>query len=154
MEVDIAVEGGDWPPEDVLYELSMRAIKSAMAVVTGVGQGQTISLLFADDAQVQDLNARFRNKDKPTNVLSFPGSQGMQMPGMPPHLGDIALAYETIMREAEDEGKYFKNHLIHLIVHGFLHLAGYDHVDPEEAAEMEELERIILRGLAIGDPYD
>jgi len=154
IDIDMALEGGDWPPEDVLYELSKRAVAGAMAVVTDIEEGQTVSLLFTDDEEIRDLNARFRNKDKPTNVLSFPGPEGSQIPGIPPHLGDIALAYETIIREAESEGKSFEHHLIHLIVHGFLHLAGYDHEDAEEADEMEGLERLILQGLAISDPYD
>ena len=154
IDIDMAVEDGDWPPEDMLYELSKRAVAGAMAVVTDIEEGQTVSLLFTDDEEIRDLNARFRNKDKPTNVLSFPGPEGSQIPGIPPHLGDIALAYETIIREAESEGKSFEHHLIHLIVHGFLHLAGYDHEDAEEADEMEGLERLILQGLAISDPYD
>lgn len=154
LEIDITVEGGDWPAEDVLHELAGRAIRAAMAAVTEIEGGQTISLLFTDDGEIQDLNARFRNKDKPTNVLSFPGAESVQMPGIPPHLGDIALAHETIAREAEAEGKTFEDHLTHLVVHGFLHLAGYDHEEAEEAEEMEGLERLILRGLAIRDPYD
>lgn len=153
IEIDVAVEGGAWPSEDALYTLSERAVQAAMAIVENIESGQTLSLLFADDAEIQDLNARFRNQDKPTNVLSFPGIPMGQMPGMPPHLGDIALSFETILREAESEGKSFENHLTHLVVHGVLHLAGYDHEEPEEAEEMEELERIILRTLAISDPY-
>jgi len=154
LDIEISVEGGDWASEDELYALASRAIHAAMSVVTDIEEGQTVSLLFTDDESIRDLNARFRDKDKPTNVLSFPGPEGSQMPGIPPHFGDIALAYETIAREAEAEGKSFEHHLTHLIVHGFLHLAGYDHIEPEEAEEMEDLERIILRGLAISDPYD
>jgi probable rRNA maturation factor len=154
LDIDIAVEGGDWPAEDVLQELAGRAIRAGMAAVSDVEGGQTVSLLFTDDEEIQDLNARFRNKDRPTNVLSFPGADNVQIPGIPPHLGDIALAYETVRREAEAEGKTFEDHLTHLVVHGFLHLAGYDHEEADEAEEMEDLERLILRGLAIRDPYD
>lgn len=154
IEIEIAIDGGNWGPEEALHMLASRAIHAAMDLVADIQEGQTVSLLFTDDEQIRDLNARFRSKDKPTNVLSFPGPEGSQMPGIPPHLGDIALAYETIAREAEAEAKSFEDHLTHLIVHGFLHLAGYDHIEPEEAEEMEDLERIILRGLAISDPYD
>lgn len=154
LEIDIAVEGGDWPSEEDLFELAERVIREALDVVSEIEGGQTVSLLFADDAEIRDLNARFRHKDKATNVLSFPGSPATPMPGMPPHLGDIAFAYETILREAEAEGKTFEHHLIHLLVHGILHLAGHDHEDPAEAEEMEGLERIILQALAISDPYD
>ncbi len=154
LDIDIAVESGDWPAEDVLHALASRAIGAALAAVDDIEGGQTVSLLFTDDDEIRDLNARFRDKYKPTNVLSFPGAEGMQMPGIPPHLGDIALAYETIVREAEAEGKTFEDHLTHLVVHGFLHLAGYDHEEADEAELMEGLERLILQGLAIRDPYD
>lgn len=154
IDLQISVEGGDWPSEDALQALAQRAIEASFAQVGDLEPGQTVSILFTDDETIRDLNARFRNKDKSTNVLSFPGPEDAPFPGIPPHLGDIALAYETIVREAQAEGKPFEHHLTHLIVHGFLHLAGYDHIEPEEAEEMEGLERIILQGLAISDPYD
>jgi probable rRNA maturation factor len=99
------------------------------------------------------LNAQWRGKDKPTNVLSFPGSS--VEPGRPagPVLGDIVLAGETIRREAELEGKLFEHHLTHLIIHGFLHLFGYDHASDDDARVMEALERKALDTLGIGDPY-
>lgn len=150
LEVSIEAEG--WPSHATLQALAQRAVGAA-AAEAGVEGGQAIGILFADDEAIRSLNARFRGKDKPTNVLSFPAPPGAQPPGEPPHLGDIALARQTVESEAAAEGKAFEHHLVHLIVHGFLHLAGYDHETDEEAEEMESLERRILKGLAIGDPY-
>ncbi|KIZ39760.1 rRNA maturation RNase YbeY, partial [Rhodopseudomonas palustris] len=102
------------------------------------------------------LNANWRGIDKPTNVLSFPALQppgGIEPDDAPRMLGDIAIAYETVRREADDEGKPFVNHLSHLAVHGFLHLVGYDHESEAEAEAMEDVERQILAGLGIPDPY-
>ncbi|MCT7374328.1 rRNA maturation RNase YbeY [Chelativorans salis] len=150
--IDIAVEADGWPAEEALQRLAKEAVVAA-AAATGAGSGQTLGILFTDDENIRTLNARFRGKDKPTNVLSFPAPPGMAPPSTPPHMGDIALARETIVREANAEGKAFDHHLTHLVIHGFLHLAGYDHETGQEAEEMESLERRILKGLAIGDPY-
>ena len=106
--------------------------------------------MLADDAFVQHLNKTWRGKDQPTNVLSFPA--GENTAGID-HLGDIVLALETITREAREQDKKPADHLTHLVVHGMLHLLGYDHEDDDEAEEMEALERRILAGLGIADPY-
>ncbi len=122
------------------------AAAAALEEVSG-----TVSLLLGDDAAVAALNREFRGKEGPTNVLSFPppavggGAEGF--------LGDIALAAETIAAEAEFQVKRFENHAAHLVVHGFLHLLGYDHQDASEAEKMETRERAILMSLGIGDPY-
>jgi probable rRNA maturation factor len=97
---------------------------------------------------VRDLNARFRGKDAPTNVLSFPAPESAW-----PHLGDIALAYGVCRREADGQDKSFAHHVMHLTVHGVLHLLGYDHETDAEAEVMEGLERAILGGLGLPDPY-
>ena len=108
----------------------------------------TIAILLADDAAVGDLNARFRGQDRPTNVLSFPA------PANPAHhLGDVALAYGVCAGEADAQGKSLAHHLQHLVAHGILHLLGYDHMTDEEADTMEALERDIMAGLGISDPY-
>ncbi len=104
-----------------------------------------ITVVLADDAFVRGLNRDYRGKDKPTNVLSFPGDI--------PHLGDIVLARETIEREAKEQGKTFRDHAAHLLVHGTLHLLGYDHMKAKEAEIMEALEIKILNKLAISNPY-
>jgi probable rRNA maturation factor len=150
--IDCAVEAGGWSSEDALQALCETAVAAAANRIDATEKA-SLTILFTDDREMQSLNGRFRGKDKPTNVLSFPGAEGMLPPGAPRHLGDIALGYETVAREAETEGKPFDHHVTHLVVHGFLHLLGYDHETPEEAGEMEQLEREILESLAIGDPY-
>ncbi|MBI1364466.1 MAG: rRNA maturation RNase YbeY [Alphaproteobacteria bacterium] len=105
------------------------------------------AILFTDDATVRDLNRRFRGKDAPTNVLSFPsGAAGL--------LGDVALAYETCAREAREKGVALADHAAHLIAHGLLHLVGYDHMDDREALLMERLETAILGAVGVADPYE
>ena len=110
-----------------------------------------VSLTLADDASVRAVNAEWRGKDKATNILSFPMAGPDDVPG--PLLGDLILAYETVAREAALEDKPFDAHFRHLLVHGFLHLVGYDHVDEAEAEAMERLEVEILDGLGIANPY-
>ncbi len=110
--------------------------------------GIAITVLLTDDAAVQQLNADFRGKDASTNVLSFPAAESAR-----PHLGDIALAYGVCAREAEAQGKPLAHHLMHLTVHGVLHLLGYDHESDAEAEAMEGIERAILSELGVPDPY-
>ncbi|MGD9800398.1 MAG: rRNA maturation RNase YbeY [Parvularculaceae bacterium] len=105
------------------------------------------ALLLADDRTLADLNQRFRGIEKPTNVLSFPSGRDTGF------LGDIAIAFETCLRESEAQGIAFRDHAAHLIVHGLLHLAGYDHEADDEANEMESLETRILAKLGVTDPY-
>nr|WP_247714948.1 rRNA maturation RNase YbeY [Qipengyuania mesophila] len=119
----------------------------------------TASLLFTSDEEVHVLNREWRGKDKPTNVLSFPMLEREDLlalgpEGPPEMLGDLALAYSTCAREAEEKGASLADHATHLIVHGLLHLAGHDHVDSDEQAEaMEALEIAALAKLGIADPY-
>jgi len=110
--------------------------------------GGSVALLLGDDASVAALNKEFRGKDGPTNVLSFPPAAAE-----PGFLGDIAMAAETIVEEAQFQGKSFENHAAHLVVHGFLHLLGYDHMNPADAEKMEARERAILMSIGIEDPY-
>lgn len=114
--------------------------------------GRDVTILLSGDSDIAALNATYRGQDKPTNVLSFPAS-GCSVPGQPEPLGDIIIAYETVMREAAEEGKTLLFHLAHLAVHGLLHLAGYDHVRDDDAEIMEQLERRILAGVGVSDPY-
>ena len=146
--LDIMVESPLWAREPAAEEIVRRAIGIAAAAANAPA-GAELSVMLADDTAVRAFNARWRGKDEPTNVLSFPAAAGATS-GM---LGDIAIAYETTAREAEADGKLFADHLAHLAVHGFLHLLGYDHVSNEEAEGMERLERVILAQLGIADPY-
>jgi probable rRNA maturation factor len=144
--IDIEVEDPAWTAD----------LPEAEALVRAAGQGvlrherQTggINVLLTDDATVRDLNNRFLKKDKPTNVLSFPA-----LPNPERNLGDVALAHGVCAREAAEQGKPLAHHLQHLVAHGVLHLLGYDHETDAEAAEMEGLERAVLSGLGVPDPY-
>jgi probable rRNA maturation factor len=133
-----------------------RAIATAAdAVDANVGEAE-LAIMLTDDSGIRTLNSNWRGIDKPTNVLSFPALQpaAPQKPGDAPRmLGDIAIAYETMRREADEEGKPFDHHLSHLAVHGFLHLIGYDHENDDDAEAMEALETEILAQLGIPDPY-
>jgi probable rRNA maturation factor len=141
--------------------LCREAVAAALAeAVSGRWLAEAeVSLLLSDDATVRRLNADWRGHDRPTNVLSFPalglvpGAWPDRPPAMPPFLGDIVLALETVRREADGEGKPLPTHLSHLVVHGTLHLLGYDHEREADAVVMEGLERRILAGLGVADPY-
>ena len=112
-----------------------------------------LAIVLTDDAAVRKLNRRWRGSDKATNVLSFP-AHGLVPPGSGPRpLGDVVIAYETMAREAQEQGLPLTHHLTHLAVHGFLHLLGYDHESDTEAETMEQLERDILARLDVPDPY-
>lgn len=104
------------------------------------------TIKFTDDAEIQQLNKDFRGKDKPTNVLSFPNDSE-------DYLGDIAISIETIKREAVEQDKAYEHHMLHMIIHGFLHLLGFDHIDDEEAEEMESFEIAVLQEIGIKNPY-
>ena len=154
VEIDLMVEAGAWPGEDALEALARRAVAAALAETGATAPtGTELSLVFSDDAHIQALNAEWRGKDKPTNVLSFPAFPTEPGAPLPPMLGDIVLAAETVAREAALEGKPREHHITHLVIHGFLHLMGYDHETDAEAEEMEGLERRALARLAIPDPY-
>lgn len=145
--IDIETEDAAWTGALPDAEALTRAAAEATLASEGaVGEG--VSLLLTDDAAVRELNARFRAQDKPTNVLSFPAP-----PNPERFLGDVALAFGVCEREAREQGKPLAHHLQHLVAHGVLHLLGYDHMNDAEAHEMEGLERVILAGLGIPDPY-
>ena len=153
IDIDMSVEAGDWLDEARLRDLANAAVAAALAELSLDAGGSELSLLFTDDAHIRVLNRDWRGKDKPTNVLSFPASEVAPGDPLPPMLGDIVLARETVFAEAALEEKPLEHHLTHLVVHGFLHLLGYDHEEEEEAGTMEALERQVLARLAIPDPY-
>jgi probable rRNA maturation factor len=158
MQLDIDLE--DWP-QGAWDALAERAAQAAGAGEPLLGNSRLMaSLLFTSDAEVHTLNREWRDRDKPTNVLSFPMLEREELASLAPDgppvmLGDIALAYETCAREAAEKGITLEAHAAHLIVHGLLHLAGHDHVMSDaQAEEMEALETRILAKLGIADPYD
>ena len=152
IDINIACQG--WPEPDELQQLAERSVAAAIKVAKiKLSPEAELSLMFGDDAAIKALNQQFRGIDRPTNVLSFPGEE--ISPGEEPGLvlGDIAFALQTLIREADLEGKAFDHHLCHLMIHGFLHLLGYDHLNDSEAEQMESLEIRALATLGIADPY-
>jgi len=159
LDIQIAIEDDGWPPEEALLARSEEVLGAALRHLVTVEkqpmppQAPELSLVFADDATVREINAEWREIDKPTNVLSFPAFP-LAPGGMPgPMLGDIIFARETLEREAVELDKPFDEHFSHLLVHGFLHLFGYDHLTGPEAETMEALETRILAELGLSDPY-
>ncbi len=153
---DVQVVSEAWKNEDddpLGDPLSMtrRIVGAINLKLNGALAGRELSLRFADDSEVQALNLQFREQDKATNVLSFPATPVPGQDEAP--LGDIILAHETVAIEALEQNKTFTNHSQHLILHGILHLLGYDHDTDEKAAQMETLEREVLASLDIDDPY-
>lgn len=163
--VETLIEDARWDGLG-LARLAERAVRAALAGVGLPGEGFAIGLMGCDDARIAVLNADFRGKPQPTNVLSWPSEErGAEFAGEAPDLpepgaaddpeslGDIAIAWETCAAEAEAQGKPMGEHVTHLIVHGVLHLLGYDHIEDEDAALMEGLEVRILASLGVSDPY-
>lgn len=148
--IDIAIEAGSWKAQDDEAVVT-RAIEMAADMSEYDVAGAELSVVLTNDASIRTINAQWRHKDEPTNVLSFPAPPAL--PGAPHLLGDIVIAHETTAREAQAEGKPFADHLGHLAVHGFLHLLGYDHESDADAEVMERLEREILAKLGVPDPY-
>ena len=159
MELDIDIED-PWPAGE-WQERSERAAAALAQVAPELANPRlSASLLFTSDAEIHALNRAWRQRDKPTNVLSFPMLDRAELlwlgpEGPPVMLGDVALAYETCAREAGDKGTPLEHHAAHLIVHGLLHLAGHDHeLGAEEAEAMEALEVKALALLGVADPYE
>ena len=159
LDIQISVEEGDWPSEAQLQPLAESVLGKAAAYLKKHEKqpfpkmATELSLVFTDDASIREINAEWRSQDKATNVLSFPAFP-LEPGGKPgPMLGDIIIARETVEREAVDLEKSFDDHLTHLMVHGFLHLFGYDHMNNSEAERMEGLETRILAELGLSDPY-
>ena len=158
MQLDIDIDG--WSDHPDWEALCQQALDALLDVEPALNSSRLItSVLYTSDTQVHELNKEWRGKDKPTNVLSFPMIErddllALAAEGPPEMLGDIALAFETCQREADQKAVALKDHTAHLLVHGFLHLAGHDHVDSDsQAAAMEKLEVEALAKLGIADPY-
>lgn len=142
--IEVEIEDPAW---SAALPTAATVVERAAAAALGAAAGDVVVLL-TDDAAVQDLNARFRGRDRPTNVLSFPAAESAA-----PHLGDLVLAFGVCAAEAEAQGKTLADHLSHLTVHGVLHLLGRDHEAEAEAEAMEAEERAILASLGVADPY-
>jgi probable rRNA maturation factor len=164
LEVDLSVEPV-WDANEDWQTLSDRAAAAAIAVapyaaLTEGGLNISVSIRFADNDEVQKLNRDYRDKDAPTNVLSFPMMEGHEFDALANTddgetlLGDIILAHETCVAEAAEKGIPLPQHVTHLIIHGTLHLLGYDHIDEHQGDVMEELEVKALASMGLGNPYD
>lgn len=151
LEIDVNVAAPAWEAVEGLEALTRDCLLKSLAI-SGAALAPTceISVTFCDDATIRALNAQWRGKDQPTNVLSFPMPGALQAKSL---LGDVIVAYETVAREAAEQGKALRNHAAHMVVHGFLHLIGYDHETAAEAEGMEALERKIAAALGFPDPY-
>jgi probable rRNA maturation factor len=146
---DISIEDKRWQQIGSVEDLAELALQAVLKQVPEPVPNGQISLLLCDDATIRELNKDWRGFDKPTNVLSFPSPAAFQNQ----MLGDLALAFETTAQEAEDEGKLISSHMAHLIVHGVLHLLGYDHLHDTDAEIMERIEILALTSLGIANPY-
>lgn len=149
VDIDLVLDCELWSGCAAADATVRRAIEAA---ARATGKPGAVAVMLTDDASIRAMNAQWRGIDKPTNVLSFPAAAAPAAAGSA-HLGDIAIAYETVAAESASENKDFADHLAHLAVHGYLHLVGFDHETDEEAVRMEYLETQILSGLGIADPY-
>jgi len=148
---EISIEAGDWPAEADLRRIADNVLAATAKAVSELPEHGEISLLFTDDATIRALNERWRGKNAPTNVLSFPAPAPHA--AEPPVIGDIVLAFETVAKEAAEADLTLADHITHLVAHGLLHLIGYDHENDAEATAMEATEIRILAGLGIANPY-
>ena len=145
LSADILINFSSWEKHPGLKELIKIAIKQTVSNVDTKGYNE-ISILLTSDTQIQQLNRQYRSINQPTNVLSFPSEK--------PHLGDIILSYEYIQKELINLNKKFEEHISHLIIHGTLHLYGFDHEHDKNADAMENMERHIMSELGYNDPYE
>ena len=151
LAVEIVRHGDTWAESGIGDPLLERAAQAAFTLVTPARHGpHEIAITLTDDAVMRDLNRNWRNKDQPTNVLSFATGDA---PGARGSLGDVVIAFQTTQREAAETGIALSDHVSHLVVHGVLHLLGFDHGNDAEAEQMEDLERRALASLGIADPY-
>jgi probable rRNA maturation factor len=156
VNLEIEVDRAAWHDLPAAEALVREATAAAFARLgTSDLAGKVLNVTLADDATVAQLNAQWRGKPRPTNVLSFPADQGIAIPpGELRPLGDVILAAGVVRAEAAQQSKSLADHFSHLVVHGILHIMGYDHLDDAQADEMEGLEKEILLKLGITDPYD
>ncbi|MBS4047654.1 MAG: rRNA maturation RNase YbeY [Alphaproteobacteria bacterium] len=154
IEIDIRIASSAWRAALPNPAAAVRrAVVAALKAELPAKAKTSLSILLTDDDEMRKLNAGWRAKDKPTNVLSFPAENAVDPAKPPAYLGDVALGLATCRREAREQKKTLADHVTHLVVHGVLHLIGYDHMDDEQAEAMEPLETQILAGMGIADPY-
>ena len=153
LQIDIANNAGHWPDQTAIEAVASKAVRQCLKELGIENVESELSIVLTNDDEIKKLNEDWRKKDNATNVLSFPAIEISVGEAPGPMLGDIVLAIETIEREARESAISFLDHLTHLIVHGLLHLLGYDHENDTDAEQMEALETEILAQLGIEDPY-
>jgi probable rRNA maturation factor len=147
LAVEVVRRGKTWAEPPLADALIERAARAALDAASNAAAGYEVTVLLTGDQEMRELNRMWRSKDAPTNVLSFPSGNADGF------LGDIVLARETVLKESQESGVKPEDHVAHLVVHGVLHLLGFDHVNDDEAERMEALERAALGALGIADPY-
>lgn len=150
ISVDLRIEEEQWNSE--IPEISEIVERALVAAGGGAGESGLVEVLLTNDTEMHALNSKWRGKDKPTDVLSFP-AEGATLPGMQPFIGDIAIGLDVAKVDSDKLGRDFQLHVMHLLVHGFLHLVGFDHISEDDAKKMEGLEAKILAPLGLPDPY-
>ena len=156
IHIHLSLEDARWRAVDAVATVARRAALAALKRQASGLRAAELSLVLAGDRRLRSLNHVWRGIDKPTNVLAFPADDAVSdgaAGGPPRQLGDVILAYETVIQEAQAQGKPVDAHLSHLVVHGVLHLLGFDHQSAAEAVDMEAAETAILAGLGLPDPY-
>jgi len=149
LEVDVVEDDGDWSQLPDAADLIAQAAVAVAQELGGSDGSALVAVALSSDTSVEVLNGQFRGKPKPTNVLSFPAGEGAPED----FIGDVILAAETVRREAEEQGVPLGHHLQHLVIHGILHLFGYDHLSADDAERMEAIEISILSRLGVANPY-
>lgn len=158
LQIDVAIQDPAWEEMAAIETLVLGTVRTAMqmAVKPKIAEDKDleISIVLANDDLIHVLNREYRGKDKPTNILTFAALDAEEPQGTDMiNLGDVVLSYQTIEREAKEQGRFLQDHVTHLVVHGVLHLLGYDHHDDDEANNMESLEIRILEKLGVQNPY-
>ena len=158
-QIDISVQDPEWNAmgdvEDIINKAAQTALTAALIPRFAEGRDLEVSVVLANDDLMQTLNREYREKDKPTNVLTFASlddEEGLPTEGVL-NLGDVILSFQTLEQESQEQGKFLLDHVKHMTVHGMLHLLGYDHETEDDATDMETLEIRILEKLGVQNPY-
>ncbi len=152
-EIELRIDDERWNRINNLEETVRRSFNEGLKCTDNSPADIGATIVLSDNLTVKQLNQQWREKDKPTNILSFPAPVGEKTDQDRRYLGDMILAYGIVKSEAEEQGKALETHLCHLVIHGALHLLGFDHVKDDEALEMEDLERTAMTALELPDPY-
>lgn len=152
-ELEVKIDGDGWKQHCDLGKTITRSFEAAIALENLSLADIGVTIVLSDDATLAQLNDQWRSKPKPTNILSFPAPEGEKTESGKNYLGDMILAYGVVASEAGEQGKALETHLCHLVIHGALHLLGFDHLEDDAARQMEELERTAMKTLNLPDPY-